>query len=289
MNNEKENLLITGSTGYLGNALFKKIVDSNRFNIFILVRKSSDLTGLMDISSDFKIVYNEIYDVKKLFNENCFSKVIHCATGYGKKYDYLNSVYDVNFSLPLLLLDLAIKTGVKLFINTSTSLNKYLSNYSLSKKHFEEVAFFMTKNMEISFLNIELEQFYGSNMGNALFCSYIINSLKENVPEINLTSGEQKRDFIFIDDVVRAYMMLINNDFNTGYTNIPLGSGKAITVRDFAEKAKNIIMSSSKLNFGAVQYRTNEPMHTVADLTMLNSLDWKPEVSIEEGIEKCLI
>lgn len=48
---------------------------------------------------------------------------------------------------------------------------------------------------------------------------------------------------------------------------------------------KKLAVSETKLIWGAVPYRANEPMISVADITKLKKMGWMPLYSIEEGID----
>ena len=66
---------------------------------------------------------------------------------------------------------------------------------------------------EIKTINMQLEHFYGPGAGDANFISAMINRLIHNDPRIDLTLGEQKRDFIYIDDVVDAYLEVLKAEY----------------------------------------------------------------------------
>ena len=122
----------------------------------------------------------------------------------------------------------------------------------------------------------------------------IIYQLKENVVEIKLTDGDQFRDFIYIDDVVSAYLCVIEQVENLGYfSNFDVGSGKLVSIKDFLLQLKlryEILFSTSEttLKFGAIPYRTAEMMTVNVNIQPLFELGWRPLNSIDEGMEKLL-
>lgn len=60
-------------------------------------------------------------------------------------------------------------------------------------------------NKQTKMINIKIEHMYGALDDENKFIYWLINKLKQNVEKIDLTSGVQKRDFIYIDDIVSAY------------------------------------------------------------------------------------
>ena len=59
------------------------------------------------------------------------------------------------------------------------------------------------------FINMRLEHFYGPGDADSKFTAHVMNSCLRNVPELKLTLGEQRRDFFYIEDVVSAYLIIL--------------------------------------------------------------------------------
>ena len=95
----------------------------------------------------------------------------------------------------------------------------------------------------------------------------------------------QKRDFIYIDDVVDAFLTLINHKTSSTYKEIGIGTGISITLKEFLESFKRISKSNTSLNFSLVPYREGEIMESIADNNMLINMGWTPKVSIAQGLE----
>jgi nucleoside-diphosphate-sugar epimerase len=108
-------------------------------------------------------------------------------------------------------------------------------------------------------------------------------------PLLKLTAGEQRRDFIFIDDVLSGYATLLERAAELGpAADVPLGSGTAPTVREFVQTVHRLCRSRTELQFGALPYRPGEAMHCQADLAQMSRLDWRPRWSLEQGLQHTL-
>ena len=204
----------------------------------------------------------------------------------------ISSIVNTNLIFGLKLLEESVNHNIKAFINTDTLLNRNINTYALSKSQLVDWMKFLS-NKNTKMINIKIEHMYGALDDENKFIYWLINKLKQNVEKIDLTSGVQKRDFIYIDDIVSAYEIIIQN-INTfsNYEEFELGSGNSIEVKNFVEKIYQEISNkqtlSTKLNFGAVSYRDNENMNIQANIEKLTNLAWKPKVSIEDGIKKIL-
>ena len=114
------------------------------------------------------------------------------------------------------------------------------------------------------------------------------------MPEISLTKGHQKRDFIYIDDVVAAYLLIIEKaSILKGFNEYDLGTGTLMEVKVFVELLKDLYQkhlgnTSSKLLFGAVPYREGEMMTVKVDNSGLVALGWKPDISVKQGLQNLI-
>ncbi|MRX48652.1 NAD-dependent epimerase/dehydratase family protein [Pedobacter puniceum] len=284
-----ENILITGASGYLGKNLVKFLLSAN-YKLILLVRENSNLTYLDSLPNTNKCKVYKIgsADFETIFKENQIDIIIHTAANYGRKGESLSSVIEANLYFPIKLLDAALNHKVKYFINTDTSLPKELNTYSRSKKQFLE--WLETLSLEINIINIQLEYFYGPNDDKTKFITFLLDELKSKKNKIDFTDATSLRDFIYIDDVVSAYAAIINKiqEFK-GFVNIPVGSGKAIMLKDIIKEVQSITNNLDKqLNFGAIPMRPNEIMKSCADITLLMKLGWQPMFSFEQGIIKTI-
>lgn len=214
--------------------------------------------------------------------------IIHCATNYGRHDPNPIATIESNLILPLQLLELGSRSGLRCFINTDTYLDKGINYYSLSKKQFSE--WLESYQHELACVNLVLEHFYGPHDNKSKFVTWLTDALMDGVERIPLTEGRQRRDFIYIDDVVEAFLAIIAFAYSaSGFHRFNVGSGTPISIRDFAELAKRLAGNSrTMLEFGAVPYRPGEIMDTKVDIEPLLALGWKPRVGLIDGLRKTI-
>ena len=139
------------------------------------------------------------------------------------------------------------------------------------------------------FIDIRLQQMYGPGDDRSKFTTHVIEACRNNELRLALTPGEQRRDFIHIDDVVRAYECILERRCEFAASDaVEVGSGTAVTMRSFVELAKQAADASTLLDFGAVPYRANEAMLCVADTDRLRGLGWQPKVQLADGIKSTI-
>ena len=288
-------VLLTGATGFLGSHLLKALV-SKGYEVVVLNRSPSDTWRLKGFENTFKSYDIDRVPLQTAFEEQPIDIVIHTACAYGKKGESMQEILETNLMFGIKLLNTSISFNSKSFFNTGTFFNigalsyKYLNYYALSKKQFEE--WLQVASDKIQVINLKLEHMFGEQDGNDKFTTWILNELKQEKPTIPLTAGTQKRDFIYIDDVVSAYLTCLEQAPQLkAFNDIEVGTGVLTPVKTFVTLVKSTLEKlkgspiETQLNFGALPYREGEIMEPQVDNSVLCSLGWQPKRSLEENIE----
>ncbi len=106
--------------------------------------------------------------------------------------------------------------------------------------------------------------------------------------DLSMTSGEQKRDPVYIDDVVDALLLAGTKNVKAG-SIFNIGSGQAIPVKDIVQDVLRLMDSSAKPFFGKLPMRPDEIMEMSADVSAAREqLGWKPKISLTEGLSKTI-
>ncbi|WP_167494714.1 MULTISPECIES: NAD(P)-dependent oxidoreductase [Vibrio] len=272
-------IIVTGASGYLGSQLANYL--GEKHEVYAFVRNSSSLTRLKQTKVHVKKAsnYSDLNGLLEIIRPDV---IINTVALYGRGEESFSQLIESNISYPTHLLELASQYGVKVFINTGSSLPENINAYAATKSFFPKLANLLT--CKTKFINIELEHFYGPGDDKTKFVSYVIDEcLQGNT--LKLTSGKQKRDFIYIDDVISAYELIISNvDSISTNKSISLGSGTAASIREVVESIYKFSNSKSNLEFGAIPERKFELEYSCADNETLKALGWKPEYSLADGL-----
>jgi len=288
-----KNILLTGATGFLGSHLLEGLL-LNGYKPIVLIRKNSTIQRIEKFLDSCEIhKLNEDYsNLKELFLLHSIDAIIHTATDYGRDKK-LYEVIESNVVFPLKLLEEGIQNKIKLFINTDSFFAKrkyqqnYLSNYTTSKRTLEDLLFTFKSNTKI--VNLRLEHIFGENDNETKFVTSLFKQLVLNEKEIALTNGLQQRDLIYVVDVVSAYIQILKSYDNLlNYEEFEVGTGNAISIKQFVLTAKEQIGSNSLLNFGKLNQRPGDIKKSVADIKKLLKLGWKPKFTLNSAIDEII-
>lgn len=286
-NNKKPILVMTGATGYLGSAIVRSLIDLDIYKVIILKRSFSNTFRIDELLKSVTVYNIDEISVEKVFEENAIDIILHCATDYGRKSINPMQIVEANLMLPVKLLECGRKNNVKVFVNTDTILDKRINHYSLSKKQFRD--WLLSYKSSLVCVNVELGHFYGPGDDKTKFVSYILDLLLRNVSHIDLTPGEQRRDFVYIEDVVEVFLKIINHSkaLPSGFYEYQVCSGQESTIKDLVLLIRELTgNTSTQLRFGALPYRENEVMVFEADNTRVKELGWQAYYTLQKGLQK---
>lgn len=289
-------ILLTGATGFLGSHLLMKLLDEGH-QVSIIKRSFSNTSRIETALNHPKLALYDIdlIDIEDAFASRNYRIIIHTATEYGRNEESIHKILEANVILPVKLIEMGIKYNVKSFLNTDSYFNKEnyrysnLLNYSLSKRSL--LIWLRQFSSKIQIMNASLEHLYGPTDSESKFVEMLFQQIavkQEN--RVRLTHGHQKRDFIYVDDVIAAYLVLIDyaDAHNFSFRNFEVGTGSCIEVRELASKIKLESGSSTVLGFGDIPYRSDEIMQSKADTKQMRELGWEQKISIDTGIERIL-
>ena len=293
-------ILLTGGTGFLGSHLLGEILRTGEYRVIVLKRKTSSMAKILKVCPDAreKALFFELDgedSIARLFGEHKIDIIIHTATEYGRGGMMPSAVLGSNLIFPLTLIEQGLRQGLELFINTDSYFNKpnqsytTLLDYSLSKKSLNLWLEYLSARCKV--VNLRLEHLYGDYDSPGKFCESVIRSVAiRKEKSVSLTSGEQKRDFVFVDDVCGAYMAVLRNygGYYFSYLTCDVGTGTAVPLRDFVSYVKECSGSPTELRFGDIPYRDDEMMISVADTQFLRNWGFEAKTSYRQGIEKII-
>lgn len=291
-------ILITGATGFVGKNLTVKCMNES-FNCTIITRdtkKSNDLFGnsVTHIFFDENIISYKS-EIKK-FNPKV---IVHLASYLTASDNYENMIklIEANIKFTCFILDSLKNSNVKYFINTG-SFSEYFHGddkldptylYSATKTASRILIDYYSKVIGFKYFTIIPYTIYGPGDSSKKIIDIIYDSLESPIP-IDLTKGKQVLDFIHVDDVADFYIMILKNIQKIqNYSVFHLGSGKGTSIINLAKLIEKISGKTTNINWGGKEYRKRDIMYAIAPISNLNrDFNWKPKISIEEGIAEYL-
>ena len=282
----KLNIAITGGTGFLGRHLVRHFVNKGDL-VCCLIRPTSRTDIVAPPSNLSYYVVNEQNPNNLEQPLKDVDIIIHAATTKSNK-SHPSQLVSSNVLLPLRVLE-AAQDATKAFINCDTILPPERNEYAHTKYLFKQLAekYLRENSHPLSLVHLELHRMYGPGDQSRGFIPHVIQQCLVEASSLPLSYCEQVRDFIFIEDVVSAFDVLVNkirlqSPLEKQYS---LGTGNPVALREIAETIKHITGAKTELKYGAIAYEPNEDMVTKADPQLFFNLGWEPRFTLEKGLQ----
>jgi nucleoside-diphosphate-sugar epimerase len=297
-------ILITGATGFVGSNLARFLINKN-VSLHIILRKTSNVWRIEDIIKRLTIHYCDLTDkeetkrVVSLIKPNI---IFHLAVygGYPSQSE-TSKIIIVNFVGTVNLLNACIEEGFNCFINAGSSseygikfkamkeedLLEPINIYGVTKAAATLYSSALAKKFNLPIITLRLFSPYGYYEDAARLIPYLVLSMLKN-KEIKLSSPHAVRDFIFIEDVIRAFILTVEKkEALLPGTILNVGSGFNTKVNEVFYKLKEII--DYKMDFSIEGHpRDSDTLRDWRANTkkIKETLGWVPKNNLEEGLIK---
>ncbi len=277
-------ILVTGASGFIGLALVKKLQELG-FNIIELDRESGDVSEFNFIKEYENIKISHVFHLAaKTFVPDSWEHPLEfyktSVLGTGNILELcryknipLTFVSAYLYGLPE---KLPISEDDKIQSNNPYAHSKYLA---------EELCRFYSEYYNVKVTIARPFNIYGKNQKIMFLIPYIIKQvLLDDV--IKVKNLNPKRDYIYLDDLIRGLVKTLENKKQFSIYNF--GAGVEYSVHEIIEIVQKIAHTQKSIVSENCE-RKNEIMNVVADISRAeNELGWKPEYSFEAGIKEIL-
>lgn len=295
--------LVTGASGHLGSFLVARLV-AEGWTVTALVRQSSDLWRLAGVIERVEVVRAELADIADAGRAIVASKpdaVFHLAwEGVTSQFRNDENQQAVNVTGSIKLFEIVRDAGCKLWVGLGSQAEYGPQDEILTEHtHLNPTTAYGAAKLTVGLKTKELAEQTGvrhvwlrllatygpKDDERHLIPSVIRQLLKRERPA--LTAGEQKWDYLYVEDAAEALFRAAATDTVSGVFN--LGSGESHRLRDILERIRDLIDPSLPLGFGELPYAVDHPMHLQTSIERFcNATGWKPTVALDEGLRRTI-
>ncbi len=298
--------LVTGSTGFVGSVLVDRLLAEN-VEVTCVVRQRSTPRAanrrvrLVEVSSfDTSVLQSALAGTSA-------EAVFHLASyGVQQTERDIDQLVEGNVSIVLHLLQATAHWPLRRFVHTG-SCSEYgqrgsegrliaemdpiqpQSLYGAVKAGSVLAGSALAASLNIPFVTLRLFGVFGTRERPPRLIPYLISRLQNNDP-VDLTSGEQVRDFLFEDDVATAFLDAATSDGLKSGEVYNVCSSVPTRIREVGEMVADAMGKPRELlHWGERPYRADELMWVVGDNHRFREATaWAPTVSLQEGIARVL-
>jgi GDP-L-fucose synthase len=161
--------------------------------------------------------------------------------------------------------------------------------YAIAKISGVELCKFYSRQYGCNFISLMPTNLYGINDNFNLETSHVLPALLRKVHEAKINnlqhvevwgSGNPRREFLHVDDLADACLFMMKN--YEGESHINIGSGEEVSIIKLVEIIARVVQFKGKIKFDST--KPDGTQRKKLDTTMANSLGWKSNITLEQGI-----
>lgn len=298
----KHKCLILGGCGFIGLSLAKELQKEDY--AVIIADKKNLLTNDQDGMTFKEIDFTSDCNFEALTSD--MDVIIHAiSTTSPRNFKSVAADFEENVVNTINLLDACVKNHVRKVVFLSSGGAVYgkqvaqkslkeecagnaISSYGLQKYTIEQILFLYRQLYRLEYAVCRIANIYGANQvverGVGVIPTFIQRVLKGETIEL-INDGRDVRDYIYVDDVVRALVKIIEYRGQERVFNI--GTGEGTSTKEILRAICKKIQCVPDIKTVKTPYE-DVPCN-VLDITKLkNELDFQPEISLDEGIERTI-
>ena len=305
-----KNCLVTGVAGFIGSHLARRLLAGGCqvtgidcfTDYYDRTIKENNVADLLKNSS-FRLISKDVTGIDDDWADGV-QYVFHQAAQAGVRASWGSEFAHYtrhNVLATQRLLEWALRSKPERFVYASSSsiygntgklpmheddLPRPLSPYGVTKLAAEHLCNLYHQNFAVPTVSLRYFTVYGPGQRPDMAFHRFMRSLLENKEMVIYGTGEQTRDFTFIEDIVEANLAAASSEQAAGRV-YNIGGGSRISVNGVLEILKGLTGKSLKIRYEPVQ--AGDPPHTFADTTRVKEeLDFTPHTSLEQGLKEML-
>jgi UDP-glucose 4-epimerase len=296
--------LVTGGCGFIGSALVKRLVRQN-IDVYVVDNLSSgDILNLVDVDCKIFATNFDNQKIIQMIKEKKFDTIFHLAAIPSVKYSVENPALttEINIASTVRLFEASIGCVNKIIFSSSAAVygNKYehdissifgkhpITPYAWQKSAIEDISKIFCNLYDIDIVSLRYFNVYGpGQIGGTPYSSVIstwLHCIETHIPLVLEGDGTQSRDFVYIDDIVRANIIAANHHEQFNGIAYNISTGIPITNNRILEYFDDYF---GEINVKKAPSRKGDIKFSLGNSSRIEShLSFSTETSFSEGIAK---
>lgn len=296
-------VLVTGGAGFIGSHLVEELLAAGAMVTVIDQCTTGSRDNLVHLSEiDFR--ESDIHQVawEQLLSEQEFHVLFHLVGNAYVPFSVENPSidFDINLKCSFRLLEALRRTkwpGMLIYPSSAAVYGNPvrmpireddptvpISPYGVSKLAVERYISVYSQLYGIKAVSLRPFSVYGPRQRKLVVYDFI-QKIRKNPKELFIYGdGSQTRDFIYVEDAVRAMMLVAERGALKGEV-YNVASGRECSIRELAETLCHILEVQPKFIYSG-SVRPGEPEKWSVDISRLAALGYRPQVSLEQGLRR---
>ncbi len=289
-------IVVTGSSGFLGSWICRVLSSSHE--VIALVRPTSDLYRLYGVNN-LTITPLETEQWPNFIRENKpDGLVLGDWWGVGnqdrndpRQYENIARMCEMAVAAREAGVQTVIGVGSQAELGPVSNIitedlpDRPTTKYGFAKAETRLKLTNIFKSSGTRFVWMRIFSTYGPlDTGNWLIPQTVDSLIRGE--QMKLTKGEQEWSYLHAYDLAQGFLVALENSSVEGTVNI--GNPETINLKDAVLEVSQILNAENLLEFGAIEYRSDQVMKLKPLCEKLTRVGWKPKISFHEGVSQTI-
>lgn len=293
-------VLITGHSGFIGQHIVARLTEKH--DLFLLKSDLRDHAAVRDevLAADPEVIVHLAArtEVEKSFYEQTvFSEINYVGTvNLIEAASQLSNLKNFVFASTMEVygwqpISDLIRDGNESEIEVfdETTIPNPNAPYSVAKFACEKYLEYASRSYNFPYTIIRQTNAYGRKDNDFFVTEQIITQMLKNPDEINLGYGVPYRNFLYIDDLIDAWEVVIDNPDKCVGQLVCLGPNNAIRISDYVDMIAKKLNWEGKVNWNTKPSRPGEIyLLNSSNAKLTNMTGWEPKVSLSDGLDRTI-
>ena len=293
-------VLITGHSGFIGQHIVARLTEKH--DLFLLKSDLRDHAAVRDevLAADPEVIVHLAArtEVEKSFYEQTvFSEINYVGTvNLIEAASQLSTLKNFVFASTMEVygwqpISDLIRDGNESEIEVfdETTIPNPNAPYSVAKFACEKYLEYASRSYNFPYTIIRQTNAYGRKDNDFFVTEQIITQMLKNPDEINLGYGVPYRNFLYIDDLIDAWEVVIDNPDKCVGQLVCLGPNNAIRISDYVDMIAKKLNWEGKVNWNTKPSRPGEIyLLNSSNAKLTNMTGWEPKVSLSDGLDRTI-
>lgn len=292
--------IVTGANGYVGAALVKELV-KNQVEVLAIVRNEHSNLQRLEGVEGLRVVtcpLEEITDLKNRIPDSDIDVFYHIAwdgSGGDARGDVDLQIKNIQFTADCVRSAKALHCGRIVSAGTISEADSHLAceiqgnqprkvfSYGGAKSAAHCISRCLASDLGIDLVWGKIMNIYGPHDPTNNFVNTVIRKMAKGEPP-EFTPAKQPYDFIYIDDVARAFYLLGEKGQGHHYYNVASGGSRPL--REFISEIIQVVGNSVEPVFGAIPFTGDMLPASVFDNShLVEDTGFRAEMEFKTGVQ----
>ena len=287
-----KNIIVSGSTGYIGKKLLEFLNNNESYKVFALCRDESKLDKFADSKNILPIKQNDFFSSDIKIEESILINLAFPRKSEAQElldaFEYTYKLYDKAYQIGCYkIINISSQSVYDLNRKKAASENdlvKPFSMYGVAKMYLEGYTRDYAKKNDINYVNVRLGSIYGPGFEQRFINKFVKNAIESK--SVTVKEAGEVFSFLNVYDAVAGLVSICDANIEAWNTTYNLGAKDSYTITDIVKTIGRVTKNSHKLDFEVEEVEKNIKTNSINIDKLMKNTSYRPQKDLLSSVEE---